>query len=660
MEADDYNKILGYELRPRQIECMKLIDQGVSVLAELPTSYGKTSIAIYCAIICKKNNKKFFMLVPQKSLVDEHFETFKKFGLNVSLFDSDHESKLDFISKSDVCIFTYEKFNSILRKKENASLLNLINYLCIDEIHNISLNRGYAIEASMTKCKIINKNLKFLGLSATMGDESVLINTFKFVLVKADQSERPVKLVYKFEFFDDDRNKSDKLMEIIKDNINTLTFCSSRQTTENLTYMVNGKADTIENLIKNGVGYHHAGLEVDNTTNINEKKMVENAYRDGKIDKLFATTTLSAGVNLPAKRVIVFDTTRYSTLKGKIPLEPEELLQMAGRSGRNPKLDKESVCVFFILDQFRKQIIDNLKPRDITSNLNDDDNLKEFVLELIVSGIADTMLQLFECLRLSMCKIDTKRLGDTVKYLIDNKLLYQKGMTFVPSFLGRMCIVLYINIDTAIHLACTHSDGELMEVFLKVLDCKEFANQVVVRNEDHRNCEYADKYIRENTKTIDTDKLYHYDNLCKCFFLLFKNELQEYIKKCGDKTVIYFSKGEYLTLKKSADRIFTAGSIIGNPSIKNKSKLLFYALDKKSFDLEFINLHRIKGLGEKRYERLKNANISKVSEFIAMDNEKLSIILGLNTDIIANMKEEAIKLKNEDFNKNNENKGELE
>ena len=76
-------------------------------------------------------------------------------------------------------------------------------------------------------------------------------------------------------------------------------------------------------MIKRGFAYHHSGLK-----NI-EKIIIEKAFREGCIKALFSTSTLAAGVNLPAKRVII-----TSIKQGREIMADTTYKQMVGRAGR--------------------------------------------------------------------------------------------------------------------------------------------------------------------------------------------------------------------------------------------------------------------------------------------------------------------------------------
>ncbi|TVQ47901.1 MAG: DEAD/DEAH box helicase [Gloeocapsa sp. DLM2.Bin57] len=79
-----------------------------------------------------------------------------------------------------------------------------------------------------------------------------------------------------------------------------------------------------------GIASHHAGLLPP------WKELVEKLFEQGLIKVVFATATLSAGINMPARTTIISSLSRR-TDSGHSMLTPSEFLQIAGRAGRRGK-----------------------------------------------------------------------------------------------------------------------------------------------------------------------------------------------------------------------------------------------------------------------------------------------------------------------------------
>ena len=82
----------------------------------------------------------------------------------------------------------------------------------------------------------------------------------------------------------------------------------------------------IEYLLQ-GVASHHAGLLP------GWKVLVEKLFQKGLIKVVFATETLAAGINMPARSTVISSISKR-TDSGHRTLTPSEFLQMSGRAGR--------------------------------------------------------------------------------------------------------------------------------------------------------------------------------------------------------------------------------------------------------------------------------------------------------------------------------------
>ncbi|CAH8581327.1 unnamed protein product [Schistosoma turkestanicum] len=135
-----------------------------------------------------------------------------------------------------------------------------------------------------------------------------------------------------------------------------------------------------------GVAFHHAGLTVE------EREIIEFGFRKGLIRILVATSTLSSGVNLPARRVII----RTPLFHGKI-LDFLTYKQMSGRAGRQG-VDTSGQSILLCkpkdLGRVRQLIMNGMPP--VNSCLMGhggslESSLKRALLEVIVNGFVETL-----------------------------------------------------------------------------------------------------------------------------------------------------------------------------------------------------------------------------------------------------------------------------
>jgi superfamily II RNA helicase len=86
-----------------------------------------------------------------------------------------------------------------------------------------------------------------------------------------------------------------------------------------------------------GVGLHHAGILP------SLKRLTEQLFERGLVRVVFATETMSLGIHMPARSVVLQGLTKR-TDRGFRTLSHNELTQMAGRAGRRG-IDPEGKCV---------------------------------------------------------------------------------------------------------------------------------------------------------------------------------------------------------------------------------------------------------------------------------------------------------------------------
>ena len=431
----------GYtELYPPQEDAVKAgIIDGKSVLVSAPTASGKTLTATMAILShLSKNKSKVIYLTPLRALASEKFEEFKKLEkinqdqkIKVAISTGDFNSNSHDLDDADVIILTNETMDAMMTFQK--SWIYEIGLMVSDEIHLIGdSGRGPTLEMILTRFKTgyVGKKPQIIALSATISNSDKLAEWLDCKLVESEW--RPVPLseaVYSnHTITNQDRVESEgnldrkresrhKKAEIglgldtIEDQAQSLIFTMTRASsvataTEAGKFVVKQlKKDELEKLIKisktilpketedqtklvtkladmvkNGVAFHHAGLDQRCRT------IIETEFKNGHIKLLTSTPTLAAGVNLPARRVIISNVFRFGS-NGNAPITILEYKQMCGRAGR-PQYDDEGESIIIAKGSphdYLEHYIDG-EPESLESHILGDSSLRIHLLGLIATS----------------------------------------------------------------------------------------------------------------------------------------------------------------------------------------------------------------------------------------------------------------------------------
>lgn len=257
------------------------------------------------------------------------------------------------------------------------------------------------------------------------------------------------------------------------------------------------QCERLAKCVEKGIAFHHSGLAP------KQKELIEDGFRDGKIKIICCTTTMAAGMDLPAFRSIIKDVKRY-THHGMDYIPVIEYHQCAGRAGRPGKEDYGEAIVI-AKDEFNKQeIIERFilgKPENIDSKLAVEPVLRVYILSLVVSGIAKTKPSLIEFFSKTFWAYqykDMKELGNIINKMLtllrDWGFIKKDNMDFVPANelgdgrliptkLGERVAQLYLDPFTANHLIKgIEKAGKFVEPFaLLQLICNTLEMRPLIR-----------------------------------------------------------------------------------------------------------------------------------------------------------------------------------
>lgn len=174
------------------------------------------------------------------------------------------------------------------------------------------------------------------------------------------------------------------------------------------------------------------------------KVVVEILMAQGYLDAMFATSTVAAGVNFPARSVVVLNSDRFNGVEF-MPLTPSEFQQMSGRAGRRG-MDNIGFCIMlpgrFMNLHYVARLI-NSSASDIESQITINFSM---VLNLLLSHTPDQIKMILERSFASYLIKSGKKPGkkarkkfghdlgllwidflDHMQFLIDEKFVTDKG-----------------------------------------------------------------------------------------------------------------------------------------------------------------------------------------------------------------------------------------
>lgn len=324
-----------------------------NLLVGARTGAGKTRLAEIALVEAALGGAAGLFLAPMRAIAGEKQADWQRFaaqGLQVYKTTGDDAAyDPEQAAAAQIVVTTPERLESLIRNRRLGDLAARLRVVVADEVHLVGEGRrGAVLEALLTRLGAMMPRARLIGMSGTVPNIDQLASWLDADVFSSDW--RPMKIDLRIHAYKPPRGRVDDETErttiaalAVRRALDTggasIVFCGSRAGVERCALALATEHDLpreaatlaaaraehrlLGEVLAGGVGFHHAGLSS------GDRALVEGLYRDGTLRVLVATSTVAAGVNLPASQVVVRD-----VRIGHDFISSSSLLQMCGRAGR--------------------------------------------------------------------------------------------------------------------------------------------------------------------------------------------------------------------------------------------------------------------------------------------------------------------------------------
>jgi helicase len=372
---------------PRFVDATSItmhLDQGWPLLLTAPTGSGKTTVIVDVVSQDLARGGLSIVVAPFRALLAEIAERLRThFGPDaVGVFTGESTEQPGDDARVRIALLTPERLELVTRRwRQFYPWLATVRSLVVDEIHLLrEPGRGGRLDAAVHRFARINPLARRLYLSGSVGEPGRLADALGAIHI--DHPHRVVPLRWKHETYKNDADKREitigHTQRVTGEGGSLLIFCASRKRTETV-------ADALRNAGIDAEA-HHAALP----SRVRADR--EARFRARTLPVLACTSTLEAGVSLPARTVVIYDAERYDGA-GWSPLPVASVRQRAGRAGRFG-LEEEGEVIVLQYGRGRHVDYERAPVEAAGSKLVQRVSLAEAVIAEVDAGLARTPAQL--------------------------------------------------------------------------------------------------------------------------------------------------------------------------------------------------------------------------------------------------------------------------